>query len=390
MAGKEASKISSRAETKELKKGEEGHKTREDLLREVRELRDEVALLRSTLEEIQSKDVTARPTGTKRLLTALAALTIYNVIYFIPGFYQRILTFISLLLLAKLIGLPFAPLQVPSRRRVQMLVMLLTFAPLNMLENLTLYFAYLWYFRGNWLMLTPMLLYTVYIYFDRNPSRGGYRWCKKFCRNLWFHKFVAEYYPCKLIKTADLDPKNNYVFGYHPHGIIGVGAQANFGTDSTGFSELFPGIDMTLMTLKLTFKIPFFREWVMAHGLASCGSKSCDYILSSAKGGKALMIVIGGAAESLDARPEAMDLTLLNRKGFVRVALKNGAHLVPVISFGENEVFAGIPNERGSIIRKVQHWVQKKTGVAPVVFIGRGIFNYAFGVLPHRRAITSV
>mmetsp|Transcript_19680 Transcript_19680/g.35106 ORF Transcript_19680/g.35106 Transcript_19680/m.35106 type:complete len:444 (+) Transcript_19680:25-1356(+) len=355
----------------------------------LRELRDENARLRKELKVMKSKDIGPQK-GFTRLITALAAITMYNVIYSVDGFLKRVGVFCALVLLAKLAGLPFAPLHVPSNRRIQMFFVLLTFAPLNMIECTSLYFAYAWYFRNNMSMIVPWIAYAIYIFFDRNPSRGGYRWCKNWFRSLYLHRFVAEYYPCKLIKTADLPKDQNFVFGYHPHGVISIGAQANFGTDATGFKQLFPGIEMTLMTLRLTFRVPIFREWVMAHGLASCGERSCNKILSETNMGRAIMIVIGGAAESLDARPDYMDLTILKRKGFVRIALKNGAWLVPVISFGENDVFGAIPNRRGSVIRKVQNWLQKKLGVAPVVFVGRGIFQYAFGVLPHRRPITSV
>eukprot|EP00468_Gymnochlora_sp_CCMP2014_P014865 CAMPEP_0167770320 /NCGR_PEP_ID=MMETSP0110_2-20121227/17856_1 /TAXON_ID=629695 /ORGANISM="Gymnochlora sp., Strain CCMP2014" /LENGTH=287 /DNA_ID=CAMNT_0007659489 /DNA_START=194 /DNA_END=1057 /DNA_ORIENTATION=+ len=235
-----------------------------------------------------------------------------------------------------------------------------------------------------------MILYTIWILVDRTPSRGGYRWVKSWFRKLSMHKISAQYYPCKLVRTSELPTDKNYVLGYHPHGIIGIGAQYNFGSDATGFDDLFPGIDLTLMTLTLTFKVPFFREWVMAHGISSVGESTCNRILSDSNGGRAIMIVVGGAAEALDARPECMDLTLKRRKGFVRVALRHGACLVPVISFGENEIFGSIPNERGSAVRRWQTWIQKKIGVAPVVFFGRGVFNYAFGVLPYRRPITSI
>uniref|UniRef100_A0A6V3P7F3 Acyltransferase n=1 Tax=Lotharella globosa TaxID=91324 RepID=A0A6V3P7F3_9EUKA len=363
--------------------------TRDELLRQVRELRDENARLRKDLKETKSSDK-GPPKGITRLLTALVVLVMYNVHYFVEGIYNRIFVFLGLILLGKLVGLPFAPLQVPSERRIQTLMVLLFFPIINMFEALAIYIIYLWYFRYDWKMLLPMLLYTVWIFIDETPKRGGYKWCKKFFRNFPTHRIVAKYYPSQLIKTADLPPDQNYLFGYHPHGVISVGAQTNFSTDSTGFAKLFPGIDITLMTLKLTFRIPFFREWCLAHGLSSCGAKSCDLLLSPRHSGKAIMLVIGGAAESLDSRPGIMDLTILNRKGFVRVALRNGAWLVPCITFGENDVYAGIPNERGSMVRQIQNWLQKKLGVAPVLFMGRGVFNYAFGILPHRRPLTSV
>ena len=54
--------------------------------------------------------------------------------------------------------------------------------------------------------------------------------------------------------------------------------------------------------------------------------------------GSSLTIVVGGAAESLSAHPGTADLTLKRRKGFIKLAIKQGADLVPVFSFGENDV----------------------------------------------------
>ncbi len=52
---------------------------------------------------------------------------------------------------------------------------------------------------------------------------------------------MAQYFPAKLIKTADLDPAGRYIFACYPHGISAISAWVNFGTDATGFSRLFPG-----------------------------------------------------------------------------------------------------------------------------------------------------
>ena len=62
----------------------------------------------------------------------------------------------------------------------------------------------------------------------------------------------------------------------------------------------------------------------------SVEKKSIHAVLNNGPG-SAMMIVIGGAAEALNARPHTHDLTLNNRKGFVKIALENG--LVSLFAF---------------------------------------------------------
>jgi len=79
------------------------------------------------------------------------------------------------------------------------------------------------------LIFTPLwpivVLYVGWvILFEWNtPCRGG-RPQKEFIKNLPVFSFIRDYYPITLEKTSDLDPKKNYIFGYHPHGCIAVGA----------------------------------------------------------------------------------------------------------------------------------------------------------------------
>jgi len=48
--------------------------------------------------------------------------------------------------------------------------------------------------------------------------------------------------------------------------------------------------------------------------------------------GQSLTIVVGGATESLSAVPGTNDLTLKRRMGFIKLAVTEGADLVPVFS----------------------------------------------------------
>lgn len=177
-----------------------------------------------------------------------------------------------------------------------------------------------------------------------------------------------------LLEEAELDPSKNYVFGYHPHGIISMGALANFGTEATSFSDLFPGIRASLLTLASNFKIPIYREFILSLGIASVSRKSCEYILSSGPG-RSIIIVIGGASESLSARPGTADLTLKKRLGFIRMAIRHGADLVPTFSFGENDLYEQVDNSQGTLLWKAQKKMQKFLGFTMPLFHARGIFN---------------
>ena len=102
------------------------------------------------------------------------------------------------------------------------------------------------------------------------------------------------------------------------------------------------------------------------------------------------MLVIGGAQEALDAKQGTYEMTLY-RNGFVRQALIYGASLVPVISFGETDVFDVLHNPPGSLLRTFQELMKRYTGVAPVIFKGRQMFNpNGSGVFPIRSPIVSV
>lgn len=233
---------------------------------------------------------------------------------------------------------------------------------------------------------------------DRSPQVGGWGPCiAKFLRNCPIWRVVRDYFPAQLIKTCDLKPDRPYVFGYHPHGIISVGALLNFGTNATGFDDKFPGVRLHVLGAGAMFKVPFFREWLLAHGGGSVDRHTCEQLL---KKGESIMILPGGARESLEAHPDTIVLTLSQRKGFVRVALASGAGLVPVLSFGENELFAQVPNPKGSTLRRIQEHLLQMLGFTLPSFFGIGSFPLAiptaglgflqYGLLPYQRPLTVI
>jgi len=198
---------------------------------------------------------------------------------------------------------------------------------------------------------------------------------------------MKDYFPARLIKTAELDASRNYISGYHPHGVISIGAFLNFVTEATGFSKIFPNIKPYLLTLDVNFKLPIHRDILLSGGCSSVSKESINWLLNNEGTGNMVVIVIGGAKEAIDCHPGFVRLTLRNRKGFVKIAIQNGASLLPIFGFGENELFKQVNNPEGSLLRTFQLKFQKIFGFSPLLYYGRGINQYTFGLLPFRKPI---
>ncbi|XP_003456853.1 2-acylglycerol O-acyltransferase 3b isoform X1 [Oreochromis niloticus] len=227
-------------------------------------------------------------------------------------------------------------------------------------------------------------LYFVWLVMDwHTPERGGRR--TMFVRKWKVWEHMRDYFPVKLVKTGELNPNKNYILGSHPHGIMCAGAFTCFSTESCGFAEAFPGMRASLAILAGLFRIPFYREYIMSAGLYPVSKPSLVHLLSKSGKGNAVVIVIGGAAESLASSPGLNTVVMKERKGFVRVALEFGVDLVPVYSFGENELYQQVIFAEGSLCRRLQDLFKKIMGFAPCLFVGE-----RFVLLPYRTPITTV
>uniref|UniRef100_A0A670KJF7 Acyltransferase n=1 Tax=Podarcis muralis TaxID=64176 RepID=A0A670KJF7_PODMU len=233
------------------------------------------------------------------------------------------------------------------------------------------------------------VLYFAWWIFDWDtPQRGGRRsnWMRRW--RVW--ELHRDYFPIKLVKTAELPPTRNYILGSHPHGMICTGAFSAFCTEATGFPRAFPGLRPSLATLAGHFHMPVFREYLMSSGMVPVNKRSLDFLLSGPPG-HAVVIVVGGASEMLDTVPGEHRIHLHRRKGFVRLALQHGADLVPVYTFGENDIYRLIRFPEGSFVHRLQLGFKQLIGFAPCLFSGRGLFSStSWGILPMAAPLTVV
>lgn len=283
----------------------------------------------------------------------------------------------------------WAPLNVPLKRRLQTLTVLC--------HNLSIVFClstflFLAAIPLSWPILLP---YLIYVLLSTAASCGMLSYRSDYLRGLKVWSLFASYFPARLHRTEELPPTRKYVFGYHPHGIISHGAFAAFCTEALGFSHLFPGITNAVLTLDSNFRIPFYRDYILAMGLASVSRESCENLLShggpNGQGmGRGITIVVGGARESLETQPGTLRLILGRRKGFIKLAIRTGADLVPVLGFGENDIYTQLRKDEHPWLHKCQLLIKKFLGFTLPVFHARGIFNYDVGFMPYRRPINIV
>ncbi|KAF2405462.1 diacylglycerol acyltransferase [Trichodelitschia bisporula] len=283
----------------------------------------------------------------------------------------------------------WAPLNVPLKRRLQTLMVLLH--TLSVALTVTSFF-----FLCAIPLLWPLLLpYLVYILLSNAGSSGELSHRSDRFRGHKIWSLFASYFPVRLHRTTTLTSTRKYIFGYHPHGIISHGAFAAFATEALGFSQLFPGIQNTLLTLDSNFRVPLYRDYILRMGLASVSRESCENLLS--KGGingegmgRAITIVVGGARESLETQPGTMKLIINCRKGFVKLAIRTGADLVPVLGFGENDIYEQISPAEHPRLHRFQLFIKRVMGFTVPMFHARGVFNYDVGIMPYRRPMNVV
>ena len=100
--------------------------------------------------------------------------------------------------------------------------------------------------------------------------------------------------------------------------------------------------------------------------------------------------MVGGAEESLHVVEGGMRIVVEKRKGFVREAITAGASLVPVLAYGENDVYHVSEIAPDSAAAAFAGFVKRLTGFVIPRFSGRTIFYKGGGMMPNRVPITCV
>lgn len=328
----------------------------------------------------------------------------------------------------------FAPLNIPFERRLQTLAIFLWIIalPVSMMINLGIIalIASTWFYISTHLatFFGGILVAYLSTYFFKKPyQRKGSGWAT-FTKTRVFallSSLFCQYFPSRVVfdgltpeeceKVGGLVERDffhagkRYLCCCHPHGLFGLGVWGAFvakpanprgghaalsrlmhgGSRTPQASRIPPTFQYTAHTMTMNFNIPAWREWLLSIGFRDVEKRTLLRCLAedpTTTLGHLAFLVPGGAAESINCTEPI--LTLKSRKGFVKIALLTGCHLVPVYTFGETKLYKPLTKNRKvlTFIRKIQ----KLIGLGTPLVCGRGIFNYGFGMLPHRETLTTV
>jgi len=188
-----------------------------------------------------------------------------------------------------------------------------------------------------------MLLYLIFCLLSRHGDTCGYDFLQrrnfhKLWRNLFLWRVGAKYFPVECVKTVKLD-EGPYLFVNSPHGVYSTAACFALISNGAGFDEKFPKIRLAPLIISLVFKIPFLREMALFGCLGKATTEAAEYAFSK---GYTVILMPGGASEAL-LQPckirKTVPIVLKERRGFVRLAMKNKVPLVPTYSFGEHDAY---------------------------------------------------
>lgn len=175
--------------------------------------------------------------------------------------------------------------------------------------------------------------------------------------------WVLGYHEATCIREGPaLDPDQPYLFTMAPHGVFGVCRAFSGGTL---WCRLFPGISARWGSFGGAFYIPGVREFSLCCG---CLDASRSVLTRAVKRGENLILLPGGEKEMMltDGESTETKLVINDRKGFVRLAVQHGMHLVPGFCFGEKWI-----HETVLLPKPVRKALYQKFRLAGVVLKGR-------------------
>lgn len=181
----------------------------------------------------------------------------------------------------------------------------------------------------------------------------------------WIFRWWREYFDytvdCSTIHNK-LPPEEKFIFFEFVHGVFPMGQFLS----ASLIDDIAPGQMICGTGADVIFSFPVMRQIMSWLGTHRASSSSISRILK--KWGRAA-IIPGGIAEMYCCNSEKETCFFTTRKNTVKVAIQNGANIVPTFFFGNTKIFTVVGEGAGtdSTISKLS----RKMRASILLFFGR-------------------
>lgn len=204
------------------------------------------------------------------------------------------------------------------------------------------------------------------LYLDGSEKRGR---PSNLLKQFFVFQWIIDYFQISWDAEVDpatgkpfvLNPKQQYIIGIHPHGILPVPTMTNVLSGLSDMNKTFINeVKVRTLAASACFLIPIYRDFLLAGGVIDAARYNARAALDE---GFSVAVVPGGASEALVGGPGDHAVLIKKRKGFVKLALETGSSLVPCYSFGENELYGQLRDSL-PVVKTIQKKFQAVFGIS--------------------------
>jgi hypothetical protein len=150
-----------------------------------------------------------------------------------------------------------------------------------------------------------------------------------------------------------------FIFAAQPHGVIPFVSFCCWVKSPPELRKIKNAVASSLVNA------PLVKHIIGVFGITDSTSQNVRNILRHGKGADgSLILYVGGIAEMFRCSTEEERLYLKKRKGFIKVALREGVDVVPIYLFGNTSVFTVVKS-------KLLTYISRKTKVSFIFFWGK-------------------
>ncbi|POM70527.1 Diacylglycerol O-acyltransferase [Phytophthora palmivora] len=147
--------------------------------------------------------------------------------------------------------------------------------------------------------LAMVMLYLPSFFSGAHKTGNGNVWEGLRTSSLW--GLLNQFLRVKIIREQELDSNKQYIFGFHPHGIIVLSRIAIFGGS---FEDIFPGITYRILGASAMFYVPLGRELCLWMGGVDASRSTGEKVLNE---GNSIVVYPGGVPGIFRTNPNSKE-----------------------------------------------------------------------------------